>query len=192
MENKKISELTSATLPLAGTEEVAIVQGGETKKVAASDLSGGGGTKQNFSFVKSSFMCSAKGSGVWVKQVSLSDIDFYLNETTSQTDINLLTPSRSSWVYQVHVDCYVKDIRFYTNGATDAMLGIIKSNNIFGDVEIIKNIQPADLISGDYLAEDIAEDVLLSAGDFIHIFGGRTIYGTSNYFGRISIIFKPV
>jgi len=38
MANKKISELTSATLPLSGTEELAIVQGGETKKVAASDL----------------------------------------------------------------------------------------------------------------------------------------------------------
>ena len=45
MANKKISELTSANLPLAGTEELAIVQGGETKKVAASDLSGGGGKK---------------------------------------------------------------------------------------------------------------------------------------------------
>ena len=42
MANKKISELTSATTPLAGTEELAIVQGGETKKVSASDLSGGG------------------------------------------------------------------------------------------------------------------------------------------------------
>jgi hypothetical protein len=42
MANKKISELTSVTLPLAGTEELAIVQGGETKKVAASDLGGGG------------------------------------------------------------------------------------------------------------------------------------------------------
>jgi hypothetical protein len=40
MANKKISELTSATLPLAGTEEVAIVQGGETKKVAASEFGG--------------------------------------------------------------------------------------------------------------------------------------------------------
>jgi len=44
MANKKISELTSVTLPLAGTEELAIVQSGETKKIAASDLGGGGGT----------------------------------------------------------------------------------------------------------------------------------------------------
>ena len=40
MANKKISELTSVTLPLAGTEEIAIVQSGETKKVAVSELGG--------------------------------------------------------------------------------------------------------------------------------------------------------
>ena len=39
--DKKISQLTSATTPLTGTEELAIVQGGVTKKVAASDLGGG-------------------------------------------------------------------------------------------------------------------------------------------------------
>ena len=40
--DKKISQLTGATTPLTGTEELAIVQGGVTKKVAASDLGGGG------------------------------------------------------------------------------------------------------------------------------------------------------
>lgn len=38
MANKKISELTSVTLPLAGTEEIAIVQSGETKKITANNL----------------------------------------------------------------------------------------------------------------------------------------------------------
>lgn len=38
MANVKISELSNATLPLAGTEEVPLVQGGITKKVAASDI----------------------------------------------------------------------------------------------------------------------------------------------------------
>ena len=41
MANKKITELTSATLPLAGTEEIAIVQSGTTKKVAVSEVGGG-------------------------------------------------------------------------------------------------------------------------------------------------------
>lgn len=38
--NKKISDLTAATTPLAGTELLEIVQGGTSKKVAASDLGG--------------------------------------------------------------------------------------------------------------------------------------------------------
>lgn len=44
MANKKISELPTATTPLAGTEEFEIVQGGINKRVAASDVGGGGGT----------------------------------------------------------------------------------------------------------------------------------------------------
>lgn len=40
MANKKISELTSAYLPLAGTEEIPIVQSGVTKKVAVSEFDG--------------------------------------------------------------------------------------------------------------------------------------------------------
>jgi hypothetical protein len=38
MEDKKISVLNPAILPLTGTEEIAIVQGGETKKVTKSNL----------------------------------------------------------------------------------------------------------------------------------------------------------
>jgi hypothetical protein len=41
MANKKISALTSATTPLAGTEVLPIVQGGATVKVAVSDLTAG-------------------------------------------------------------------------------------------------------------------------------------------------------
>jgi hypothetical protein len=45
MAEVKISELTSATTPLAGTEVVPIVQGGVTKKVSVSEIGGGGGTE---------------------------------------------------------------------------------------------------------------------------------------------------
>ena len=38
MANVKISELTAASIPLAGSELLEIVQGGESRKVAASDL----------------------------------------------------------------------------------------------------------------------------------------------------------
>jgi hypothetical protein len=41
MSDKKISQLTASTTPLAGTEVLPIVQSGETKKVAVSDLTAG-------------------------------------------------------------------------------------------------------------------------------------------------------
>ena len=41
MANSKISALTSATTPLAGTETLPVVQSGSTKKVAVSDLTAG-------------------------------------------------------------------------------------------------------------------------------------------------------
>jgi len=44
MATKKITELASATTPLAGTELIEIVQGGTNKKVAVSEVGGGGGS----------------------------------------------------------------------------------------------------------------------------------------------------
>jgi len=41
MADKKISQLTAATTPLAGTEVLPIVQGGSTVKVSVSDLTAG-------------------------------------------------------------------------------------------------------------------------------------------------------
>jgi hypothetical protein len=43
MANKKISQLTGATVPLIGTEELAIVQSGQTVKVTAQDVANLGG-----------------------------------------------------------------------------------------------------------------------------------------------------
>ena len=40
MADKKISELNDASVPLNGDEKIAIVQGGETKKVSADELGG--------------------------------------------------------------------------------------------------------------------------------------------------------
>ena len=40
MPDKKISELNGVSLPLTGTEEIPIVQGGETKKVLSSEFLG--------------------------------------------------------------------------------------------------------------------------------------------------------
>ncbi len=44
--SKKISELTAATTPLAGTELLEVVQSGSSKKVSASELTAGGSFRQ--------------------------------------------------------------------------------------------------------------------------------------------------
>jgi hypothetical protein len=55
---KKISELTSATTPLAGTETVEVVQGGTSKKVAVSYLSGSGGGREILSAARTYYVRS--------------------------------------------------------------------------------------------------------------------------------------
>jgi hypothetical protein len=42
MANKKISQLDLATTPLTGTEEIELVQSGISKRVAVSEIGGGG------------------------------------------------------------------------------------------------------------------------------------------------------
>lgn len=54
--SKKISELTSATTPLSGTELVEIVQSGTSKKVAASYLSGSGGGREVLSAARTYYV----------------------------------------------------------------------------------------------------------------------------------------
>lgn len=58
MADKKISQLTGATTPLTGTEELAIVQGGQTLKATAQDVADLAGS--GFSF--SSLLNPAKGT----------------------------------------------------------------------------------------------------------------------------------
>lgn len=54
--SKKISDLTAATTPLAGTELVEIVQGGTNKKVASSYLAGAGGGRELLSAARTYYV----------------------------------------------------------------------------------------------------------------------------------------
>lgn len=56
--SKKISELTAASTPLAGTEVIEIVQGGVSKKVATSYLGGSGGGREVLSGARSYYVRS--------------------------------------------------------------------------------------------------------------------------------------
>lgn len=67
MADKKISQLTSATTPLTGTEELAIVQGGSTVKATAqdvADLAGGGLSGTNYTLVVGDGTPSANGTAL--------------------------------------------------------------------------------------------------------------------------------
>lgn len=60
MADKKISQLTAATTPLAGTEVLPIVQSSSTVKVAVSDLTAGRAVTAN-SFIPTSSTVPANG-----------------------------------------------------------------------------------------------------------------------------------
>lgn len=65
MADAKISALTAATTPLAGTEVLPIVQGGATKKVSVNDLTVGRGVAGNeFTAVTGNFIPSTAGKGI--------------------------------------------------------------------------------------------------------------------------------
>jgi len=64
MADKKISALTSATTPLAGTEVLPIVQGGATVKVAVSDLTAGRAISATQVTLTTGNLIVANGQGV--------------------------------------------------------------------------------------------------------------------------------
>ncbi len=65
MADKKISQLATATTPLAGTEVVPIVQGGSTVKVPVSDLTAGRAVSaSSVTASTGSFVVSTAGQGV--------------------------------------------------------------------------------------------------------------------------------
>lgn len=78
MADKKISQLSSATTPLTGTEQLAIVQGGSTVKATAqdiADLGGGGDPKFDLqSLYESGAVFGFTGTNELISIVSASNV----------------------------------------------------------------------------------------------------------------------
>lgn len=89
MANKKISELTSANLPLAGTEEVAIVQGGETKKVAISEVGGGASLNQETIFASRTALPEDRGKLIKIR----GNATYTIDQSTLPTGWNVIVRS---------------------------------------------------------------------------------------------------
>jgi hypothetical protein len=120
MADKKISQLTAATLPLAGTEVLPIVQGGVTTKVATDDL-----TVKNFRSNASTGLLQVAGPGAGTTRVMTTP---NANFTAARTDAaqtfsgnqtfnnNLFLPSGVAVVGETTAGMYI-DVM---NGTADA------------------------------------------------------------------------
>jgi hypothetical protein len=90
MAEVKISELTSATTPLAGTETVPIVQGGVTKKVAFSEFAG---------FQQEMANITSNGNNAYIQQGFSSN---------TPQDINLIFESRAIGLFKNYKHIFTK------------------------------------------------------------------------------------
>jgi hypothetical protein len=79
MADKKISALTAASTPLAGTEVLPIVQGGATVKVAVSNLTAGRAV------AASSMSVTGVGAGIVLTQSDVGNSTYYVMDTTVET-----------------------------------------------------------------------------------------------------------
>ena len=117
MANKKITELTSATTPLAGTEEIAIVQSGETKKVAISEVGGGGGgtNKQIFHWWGGNLTTPTLNRYYYISHNGLA-LE-YLPGATDLTTITQSMQGRNKGLFIAPFDCKIKRVLFKEGGS---------------------------------------------------------------------------
>jgi len=110
MADKKISALTSATTPLAGTEVLPIVQSGSTVKVAVSDLTAGRAISATQVTLTAGNVIFANGYGVDFSATSGSGTSELLNDyeegTWAPTYLGLTTAGTTT--YNVSNGLYVK------------------------------------------------------------------------------------
>lgn len=88
MADKKISQLTGATTPLAGTEELPLVQGGVTKKVTAANITAGRS-------VSASELLASTGN--FVPQTAGKGVDFSAVVNPGSTSKLLADYEEGSW-----------------------------------------------------------------------------------------------
>tara|TARA_R110002050_G_scaffold130906_1_gene252652 strand:- start:17 stop:568 length:552 start_codon:yes stop_codon:yes gene_type:complete len=122
MPDKKISELNGVSLPLTGTEEIPIVQNGETKKVTSLEL---GGNSKRIININLPFIRITQSSTVFYWQRSFGlYTDFILS--TGVTDKNNLVGNTSKALLQVPFNCKIKSISFNSSSTTNSEIVIGK------------------------------------------------------------------
>lgn len=132
MADKKISQLTAATTPLAGTEVLPIVQSGSTVKVSAADITAGrnisasgltlsGGTANGLLYLNASKAASA-GSLLTFNETTVNLAGSTRTFRATADSGTAYTSLASDGVYAVGTDLYVfapasKFVSFYSGGS---------------------------------------------------------------------------
>lgn len=141
MADKKISQLTGATTPLAGTEVLPIVQSGSTVKVSVDNLTKG-----------KTVNATTFDTDVAAAAVTLSGTSLAADGTDTNIDINI-TPKGTGEVNLTKVDIDAGAIDGTTIGANSAAAGTFTSATIStGDVNISTAKKGITFTSGGYIA----------------------------------------
>jgi len=94
MTDKKISQLTGATTPLAGTEVLPIVQGGSTVKVSAADITAGRSISSAGASLDGAVVINESGADVDFRVEGDTEANlFYADASTDRIGIGTSSPS---------------------------------------------------------------------------------------------------
>ena len=94
MSNSKISALTSATTPLAGTETLPIVQGGATVKATVANITGAGAYAGSFTSVTNSALTSGRVTFASTGGLLADSANLFWNNSTNRLGIGVASPIR--------------------------------------------------------------------------------------------------
>ena len=149
MADSKISQLTSATTPLAGTEVLPIVQSGVTKKVAISDVTAGRSTSMSRLFVNCTAIQNANDTSgtLLAPSVTQGAVNFVgpASYTGSTMTSQSVTPESTNWYHFIGQSgngsaITTNNVLIFGNG------NIQNSNNSYGatsDIKVKENIVDA-------------------------------------------------
>lgn len=160
MPDKKISELNGVSLPLTGTEEIPIVQNGETKKVTSLEL---GGNSKRIININLPFIRITQSNTVfyWQRTFGLY-ADFTLS--TGVTDKNNLVGNTNKSLLQVPFDCKIKNIQFLSSStfSNELVIGKLDVNSVN-----YSNVYEKSFTGNGFFDENPTMLVDFTKGDFL-------------------------
>lgn len=178
MADKKISALTGATTPLAGTEVLPIVQGGATVKVAVSDLTAGRAISATQLTLTTGSVIVANGQGIDFSATpgtGTSELLADYEEGTWTPVYYGSTGSIGSLAYDTQAGSYTKVGRLVT--ATCA-IRLTNKGSWTGNVQI--SGLPYAIGTGEIFASMSTDFVTYTGQTFIYTYTGQTFLFVKN------------